>query len=568
MQTSKILTTILFLASAFSALAQNQLLIPVALTGTNFDLTIQNGEVEFVPGVMTSTLGINGNILGPTLILEKGETVEIDIHNTLDEITTIHWHGFHIPAEMDGGPHTPIAPGETWSPTFTILDHAATMWYHPHLMHTTYKHVMMGLAGLVIIKDAEEAALNLPRTYGVDDIPLVFQTKVIDENGQINPDMDVAGLDTLVLTNGTPDAYFDCPAQIVRFRMLNASSERSYSIGLSNNAPFSVIGSDGGLLTSPASLTRLLMSPGERYEILVDLSGMEGETVSIMNHGSDIPFRVYGTESILPMGGGDPIPYYDQNHLNGANFSLLDINVVAPTESPVTEIPATLVASTSWDTSVIDNERSISMGTGSGGPGSITGPFMLNGVEFDMNVINEVIDLDDMEVWTITNQTPIAHPFHIHDIQFNILELNGQAPPPHMGGWKDVVLVSAQMGSAKFVTRFEDFADPVVPYMYHCHILVHEEGGMMGQFVVVDPNGINGVIENEEFSIYPNPASDNIKIELINAGEETISVRDISGRIVMTSNIFGVSTSMDISSFTAGVYFVTVGNTTARFIKE
>jgi bilirubin oxidase len=137
-----------------------------------------------------------------------------------------------------------------------------------------------------------------------------------------------------------------------------------------------------------------------------------------------------------------------------------------------------------------------------------------------------------------------------------------------MGGWKDVVLVSAQMGTAKFVTRFEDFADPVVPYMYHCHILVHEEGGMMGQFVVVDPNGINGVIENEEFSIYPNPASDNIKIELINAGEETISVRDISGRIVMTSNIFGVSTSMDISSFTAGVYFVTVGNTTARFIKE
>ena len=137
-----------------------------------------------------------------------------------------------------------------------------------------------------------------------------------------------------------------------------------------------------------------------------------------------------------------------------------------------------------------------------------------------------------------------------------------------MRGWKDVVLVPAQMGSIKFITRFEDFADPVVPYMYHCHILIHEEGGMMGQFVVIDRDGVNNIVENETFNLYPNPASDIIKIKLNNSGSDVLTIRDISGRIVLISNIIGVSTSMDISSFTAGVYFVTVGNTTARFIKE
>ncbi|HIF61306.1 MAG TPA: bilirubin oxidase, partial [Rhodospirillales bacterium] len=231
-----------------SAFAQNPLMIPEALSGTSFDLTLQNGSVEFTPGVTTSTMGINGNILGPTLIFEQGTIVDIAIHNEIDDTTTIHWHGMHIPAEMDGGPHTPFAPGETWHPTFTVLDNASTMWYHPHLMHKTNKHIQMGIAGFVIIKDAEESSLELPRTYGVDDIPVVFQTKTIDAEGQIDTDMSNSGLDTLVLANGTQDAYFDAPAQQVRLRLLNGASERSFNLGLSDNAVFNVIGSDGGLL--------------------------------------------------------------------------------------------------------------------------------------------------------------------------------------------------------------------------------------------------------------------------------------------------------------------------------
>lgn len=563
---------LLSLSLLFSAtlLAQNPIVIPPALTGTEFDLTLQHGTVEFTPGVTTETMGVNGNFLAPTLIFEHGETVNIAIHNDLNDTTTIHWHGMHIPSVMDGGPHTPITPGTTWNPTFTIMDHAATMWYHPHLMHKTNAHIQKGLAGFMIIKDAEEAALDLPRTYGVDDIPVVFQTKTIDENGQIDIDMAHAGMDTLVLANGTPNAYFDAPAQMLRVRMLDGSSERSYNIGLSNNATFVVIGSDGGLLTAGVPLTRLLMSPGERYEILIDLTGMEGESVQIMNYGSTIPAGVYGTPEMLGMGATDPIPFYTENPLNGADFALLTLNVGEMTANPVTTVPSTLVASTTWDSSTIDNTRQIIMSPegGMGGSGGLNGPFVLDGSTFDMSVINHEVDLNATEVWTLTNQTMISHPFHIHDIQFNIQEINGEVPPPHLRGWKDVVLVNAQMGSIKFITKFEDFADPVVPYMYHCHILIHEEGGMMGQFVVIDRDGVNNIVENETFNLYPNPASDIIKIELNNAGSDAITIRDISGRIVMISNIIGVSASMDISSFTSGIYFVTVGTTTARFIKK
>jgi blue copper oxidase len=553
-----------------TSIAQNPLTIPTALSGTEFDLTLQHGSVEFTPGVTTQTMGVNGNILGPTLIFEKGETVNIDIHNEIDDTTTIHWHGMHIPSEMDGGPHTPFGPGETWSPSFTILDHASTMWYHPHLMHKTNEHVQMGIAGFVIIKDAEEAALNLPRTYGVDDIPVVFQTKTIDSAGQIVTDMDYAGLDTLVLANGTPNAYFDAPAQMFRVRMLDASSERSYNIGLSNNDTFHVIGSDGGLLTSPVSMTRLLISPGERYEILIDLNGMEGESVQIMNYGTSFPTGVYGNATTAGPAAADPIPFYAENQLNGSNFPLLTLNVITATLNPVTTVPSSLADNTSWDDSTIDMTRQITMSPDGGmmGPQGLNGPFLFNGETFDMSVVNYEIDLNATEVWTLTNQSAIAHPFHIHDIQFNVIEYNGGTPPSHLSGWKDVILVPAMMGTVKFITRFEDFANPDIPYMYHCHILVHEEGGMMGQFVVVDRNGIESVVENETFSLYPNPATDNIKIEFMNAGEEVVTIRDISGRIVMTSKINGVSSSIDIRLFTSGVYFVSVGNMTSRFIKK
>ena len=491
---NNILITILMLGVL---IAQNQLIIPPALNGPNFDLTIQESEMEFFPGVFTQTMGVSFPILGPTLIMEKGENVSITFDNQLSDTTTIHWHGMHVPAEFDGGPHTPIPPNTIWNPHFEVKDHASTMWYHPHLMHKTNAHVQMGIAGFVIVRDDEEALLNLPREYGVDDLPVVFQTKTIDENFQIVTDMDYSGLDTLLLVNATRDAYVDVPAQVVRLRLLNGASERSFNVGLDNGDNFFVIGTDGGLLSAPVEVNQLLISPGERYEILVDLNGMSGETVNILNVGSAIPAGVYGTQTMGGMGGSS-IPHYADNPLNGSDFPLLELRVNDSNDNAVTTIPESLVAIDFWDENEVDEVREILFSPVEMDPnGSLNGPFLFNGEAFDIDVVNYEIPFNNVEIWELTNQSLISHPFHIHDVQFNLLEINGETPPLHMQGWKDVVLVPAQFGTAKFITKFNDFSDANVPYMYHCHILTHEETGMMGQFTVVGgepslPGDVNG----------------------------------------------------------------------------
>lgn len=211
-------------------------------------------------------MGANGNILGPTIILHKNQNVTINVNNQLSDTTTIHWHGLHISPQNDGGPHIYIPPGETWSPQFTVLDWASTYWYHPHLHHFTNEHVSKGISGFIIVRDEYESSLNLPRRYGIDDFPLVIQTKSFDNNNQIlfdNP------FDTTLMVNATIDPYLNVPAQVVRLRLLNGSSERSFNLGFTNNKPFHQIASDGGLLSNSLNLTRLLLSPGERAEILI-----------------------------------------------------------------------------------------------------------------------------------------------------------------------------------------------------------------------------------------------------------------------------------------------------------
>lgn len=168
--------------------AQNALFIPPTLTGTTFNLNIQNGTTQFYTGINTPTYGINGNILAPTLIVNKWDWVQMNVTNNLTGFgnsTTIHWHGLHVPSMDDGGPHQVIAQATTWSPNFQILNSAGTFWYHPHGDNKTDRHVSKGIAGMVIIKDSIEAALTLPRTYGVDDFPVIVQTKAFDVLNQI-----------------------------------------------------------------------------------------------------------------------------------------------------------------------------------------------------------------------------------------------------------------------------------------------------------------------------------------------------------------------------------------------
>ncbi len=423
-----------------------------------FDLTAQAGSHEFVPGQTTATWGINGDYLGPTLRARRGERIQINLHNALDEATTMHWHGMHLPATADGGPHQMIEPGETWSPGWQIGQPAATLWYHPHPHGETETHVYRGLAGLFIVDDDLERELDLPRDYGVDDIPVIVQDKTFDSDGQLidghrqNPGM----FGDAIAVNGTIGPYHQVRHDRVRLRLLNGSTARTYSFGFSDDRDFALIGTDGGLLTEPHHTDRVRLSPGERAEIVVT-----------MRPGEDVVLRSYPPElgldgtSNRQAGGED-------------SFDVLGLRAGATLESSP-PVPDRLV-----DIPRLDPEDSVT-----------TRHFELrsrriNGEEMDLDRIDEVVTVDTTEIWQIENVHGQIHNFHIHDVQFQVLDIDGAPPPPELSGRKDTLLVPPRT-PIRLIMQFTDYADPSAPYMFHCHLLRHEDEGMMGQFVVTEP---------------------------------------------------------------------------------
>ncbi len=540
--------------------AQNLLNIPPALTGTTFNLNVQSGSQVFYPSTTTPTYGVNGSWMAPTVIVNKGDSITLNVHNMLSVKTTMHWHGLHVAPENDGGPHQSINPGTTWSPSFRILNNASTFWYHPHGAGQTDPQVSKGLAGFFIVHDAAELALSIPHTYGIDDIPLVVQSKAFDVLQQI---AIATNMDTAIFINGTLNPYFNAPAQVVRFRLLNGSSLRSYNFGLSNGQTIYQIGTDGGLLDTPKTLTRLVLSPGERAEILVDFSGMVGQTIYLKSYASELLTGIYGADTVGS--GADTVHEYEENFLNGSDFTLLQLNVVAPTSSPVTSIVTSLVSLAPFNPMDATRNRTIVLDTirllPSDVPNRADGPFGLNNRSFDMDSINEVVYLNTTEIWTLKNNTLIAHPFHIHDVQFNVIEEHGNPMPAGKLGWKDVVLVMPN-DSVKFLTKFETFTDPMVPYMYHCHLLHHEDDGMMGSFIVIDSSalGVHEVERNDhtDFEIYPNPATNSLIIESRDKSPiDLITIRDVTGKQVFISRILTNQHTVDISKWPKGIYAVT-----------
>lgn len=537
---------------------QNLLAIPDTLSGTNFNLNIYDTSKVFYTGYSTSTYGVNADYLGPTLLLNQGDSVSINVNNQLMDTTTIHWHGMHVSAMNDGGPHITIPPNTVWNPKFKVRDHAAMYWYHPHLHMMTNLHATLGAAGVIIVRDTIESALNLPRRYGIDDFPLVIQSKCFDAGKQILVDN---AYDSVVMINGTLNAYLPTPAQVVRFRLLNASSERVYNVGFQGNLTFYQIGTDGGLLDSPVALTRLRLAPGERADILIDFAGKIGQTINVMSFASELPNAIYG--ALQPgMGAGQIIPGYTSNLLNGSDFNLMAFNIGAATVSPVTTIPAALTTNNPWPVVSANAFKTLTFSPVTMGPTAIQGPFLINSASFDMNVVNYSIPLNNIEIWTLDNQSPIAHPFHIHDVQFYITELNGLAPPPNLAGRKDVVLVPAGQ-TVKFIAKFETFCDSMGMYMYHCHMLPHEDDGMMGQFVVTCPSGV-GINDTdfspEDLTVYPNPASSEISINHNSNGSiSEVSLFDYSGKLIFVKrNIDSNKIILDLNTRPSGIYFLEV----------
>ncbi len=565
----------IFIVATSFVYSQNPLFIPPTLTGLNFNLDIQNGITQFYPGINTPTYGINGALLAPTLIVNKGDVVTLNVTNNLvgfGNSTTIHWHGLHVPAMDDGGPHQVIPQGSTWSPNFQILNNAGTFWYHPHGDNKTDLHVSKGIAGMIIVKDPTEAALTLPRTYGVDDFPIIVQSKAFDVLNQIAISTEE---DTAICVNGTMFPYLDAPSQVIRLRLLNGSSTRSYNFGFTANKSFKMIATDAGLLDSAITLTRILLSPGERAEILLDLQGMQGQTIFLNSFSSELQNGIYGAATVIGMMGGT-IPDYNLNPLNGADFGILKINVVAQFANPILTLPTTLITNAPWGAYTVSRNFVLRPDTMMNAQAQVEGPFNINGFHFDMNVVNDTVHLNDIEKWRVTNNTGIAHPFHIHDMHFYLLNKNGAAVPKSEMGKKDVVLVLPNQ-YVEFVTKFEDFANDTVPYMYHCHLLHHEDDGMMGSFIVIDTT-LSAISKNSwegNITLFPNPSSSTITLQsAIDFKNAEIKIINVFGQVVLIENISISlnSVKVDLTELNSGIYvFLLKENNklfTQKFIKQ
>jgi blue copper oxidase len=250
-----------------------------------------------------------------------------------------------------------------------------------------------------------------------------------------------------------------------------------------------------------------------------------------MSYGSELTDGIMGALNVGIMASPEG---YAENPMNGADFNLLMLNVGAPTANAINTIPASLVSMTDLNVADSDVERNLLLSPMEMGPvNAVEGPFGINNVQFQMEVVNEIVHLGDVEIWTITNQTQVAHPFHIHDVEFQIIDYNGDNPPPDQQGWKDVVLVMPQQ-SVSFITKFQDYADPDVPYMYHCHLLHHEDEGMMGSFVVIDPNAIEELMTDLMYYPYPNPANLSVTFQLnsITHAAPNVEIIDANGKVV------------------------------------
>lgn len=418
-----------------------------------FELTTQEGTTQ-IDGEQVRTWGFDGDYLGPTLRAERGEDVSVHITNTLPEDTTVHWHGMHVPAAMDGGPHQMIEAGGHWAPEWTVRQPAATLWYHPHPHGRTAEHVARGLVGMFLLDDPVEQELGLPSEYGVDDLPLIVTDPAV-RRGEVDTNAERSAN---LLVNGTEGPYIDVQHEVVRLRLLNASAMRIYQFGLDDGSPLVQVAGDGGLLPESHETTALRLSPGERAEVLVRLD--PGET------------RVLRSEA--PELGGN---FFFDHFAGGSDrMDVLQLRAAADLQ-PGGEIPDTLLPGAAEhagheEDAVRTREFRLSGRS-------------INGQSMDMDRVDEVITLGDTEVWEVSSSGGEPHNFHVHDVQFRVLSVDGRDPGPELSGLKDTVYLE-EGRVYRLLMTFTDYADPTVPYMYHCHLLRHEDQGMMGQFVVVE----------------------------------------------------------------------------------
>jgi FtsP/CotA-like multicopper oxidase with cupredoxin domain len=379
----------------------------------------------------------------------SGRQVKVHVVDQLSVPTTLHNHGAHVAPSSDGSPVDTFGPGTSRDYTYPNGSSARTQWFHDHAMDVTGRNVYMGLAGIYEITDGAEQALNLPS--GAYDVPLVLQDRTFNADGTLSytpgsSDWRDGLLGDTFFVNGAAQPYFKVEARKYRFRILNGANARYYNLSLSNGQALTQIANEAGLLSKPYSRSSISLAPAERAEVVVDFSNVAPGTSVTLNNGSG---------------------------WNSTSGGLMRFDVTAASGADTSAVPATLRPFTPLPASAVTTRRSFTISQDNG-------MWTFNGKGYDPNRIDADVPLGATEEWTFTNRSGQDHPIHLHDINFQALSIGGSTPTGPDAEWKETVNVPA-WSSTTVRVQFPDFTGT---YMFHCHILEHEDKMLMGQFRV------------------------------------------------------------------------------------
>jgi len=472
---------------------------------SNASINVKSRSLEILPGKPTELwvyeVGHNGKqVINPVLRLKKDETFKATLANGISQKTIIHWHGMIVDWKNDGHPSYAIGQDQTYDYSFQVYNRGGTYWYHPH-PHPAAQQVYKGLASFFIVQDQndERVTKSLDLQLGTTDIPLMIQDKRFNDAGPLEysptPDENFMGfLGDMILVNLTPNPYLEVTTRVYRFRILNASSARAYRLALvrgSERHPFYIIGVDAGLLEKPYKVDEVFVGPAERVEILLDLRTLSPGDVIFLK---SLQFDPMHAEELLMgemaggMAGGSRLE-------DGEDFHILKLAV----KDKVTydaQIPEKLSVIEPIDISAAE-ERPISLSASMAmKEGRHLMRWLINGESFDMNTYPIQTTRDKVEIWKVTNSVQsMPHPMHIHGYLFQVLERTDSPPQirrlavdsqgriPTDLGWKDTVLIWPQETvtiAIDFKTRFAGEQN----YLFHCHNLEHQDGGMMINYKV------------------------------------------------------------------------------------
>jgi bilirubin oxidase len=425
-------------------------------------LTASPTRLALAPGKVTEAYAFNGSVPGPTLEVYEGDRVIVHFRNALPEATTIHWHGLHIPAVMDGSPLHPVPPGASYDYVFTIKPGTAgTYWYHPHPDVRSGYQIAKGLFGAVIVRARDDPLRGIPerllilsdnrfRADGSVDFaePQSAQGQIDEVNGREGDVLFVNGqlAPTVSLRSG----------DVQRWRVINVAAARVYRLALAGHTLLHV-GSDGGLFERPVEVREIEVANSERVELLVRGTGAPGDRVALQT----LPYDRYVPQTRPP----DWQVAHDL------------LTVVYTTEPPVAlpAVPSMLRRVVPLDSTAATATQVIVLSQG-----------FINGRMMDMHRVDVHAPLGATEIWDIENVVGMDHPFHLHGFQFQVLERGGKPEP--FRSWKDVVNVRKHE-SVRIIVRYDDFPGM---WMFHCHILDHEDHGMMGILEVRSPRPRRG----------------------------------------------------------------------------